>query len=65
MSDYKRLEISEVIYECVSRTELQDMYRERVEMMLDICDSMKDHDFRTETKTHTNHCRVKVIMLIT
>ncbi|XDV54191.1 hypothetical protein PO909_022540 [Leuciscus waleckii] len=50
MSDYKRLEISEVIYECVSRTELQDMNRESVELMLDICYS-RDYDFRTETNT--------------
>ncbi|XP_048031554.1 CD209 antigen-like protein C isoform X2 [Megalobrama amblycephala] len=33
-------------------TELQDMDRQRVEMMLDICDSMRDHDFRTEINTH-------------
>ncbi|XP_067290305.1 CD209 antigen-like protein E [Pseudorasbora parva] len=52
MSDYTRLEISAVIYECVSRTELQDIDRGRVEMMLDICDNMRDHDFRTETNTH-------------
>ncbi|XP_056103578.1 C-type lectin domain family 4 member M-like [Rhinichthys klamathensis goyatoka] len=51
MSDYKRLEISEVIYECVRRTEPQDMNRESVELMLDIGYSI-DHDFRTETNTH-------------
>ncbi|RXN06846.1 CD209 antigen-like protein [Labeo rohita] len=43
------LEISEVIYESVSKTELQDKDRETVEMMLDICDSVTDHHFRTET----------------
>lgn len=36
----------------MSRTELQDMDRETVEMMLDICDSMRDHDFETKTNTH-------------
>ncbi|XP_043105955.1 CD209 antigen isoform X2 [Puntigrus tetrazona] len=46
-SDCNRLEISEVIYECVS-SELQDKDRETVEKMMNI----RDHDFRKESNTH-------------
>ncbi|XP_056323486.1 CD209 antigen-like protein C [Danio aesculapii] len=49
MWDYKRLEISAVVYECVSRNELQDKNRETLEIMLDISESVRDQDFRTNT----------------
>uniref|UniRef100_A0A673HN71 C-type lectin domain-containing protein n=1 Tax=Sinocyclocheilus rhinocerous TaxID=307959 RepID=A0A673HN71_9TELE len=55
-SVYKSLaEMSDTIYDNVIRTETEGMKRERVEIMVDIYESVdhvRDHDFRTETNTH-------------
>lgn len=52
MTDYKKRDISVVVYECVSRLELQNKDRETAEMMLDITDGMRDQDFWTETNIY-------------
>nr|XP_055063219.1 C-type lectin domain family 4 member M-like [Misgurnus anguillicaudatus] len=47
--------MGEIIYDNVVSTESEGMNRQRTEMMVDIyecTDSVRDHDFRTETNTH-------------
>ncbi|XP_065146780.1 uncharacterized protein [Paramisgurnus dabryanus] len=47
MLNYKVQELTEVIYESVSRTEFQRMKKDRMKLMLEICDDVRDQDFRT------------------
>nr|XP_055063092.1 CD209 antigen-like protein C [Misgurnus anguillicaudatus] len=47
--------MGDIIYDNVVSTESEEMNIERMEMMVDIyecADSVRDHDFRTETNTH-------------
>ncbi|XP_073770839.1 uncharacterized protein [Danio rerio] len=52
MTDYKKRDISVVVYECVSRPEFHNKDSETAEMMLDISDGMIDQDFFTETNIY-------------
>nr|XP_055063218.1 CD209 antigen-like protein C [Misgurnus anguillicaudatus] len=58
--------MGEIIYNNVVSTESEGMNRERMEMMVDIyecADSVRDHDFNTETNTHQQHQQRTVIVL--
>ncbi|KAL0182556.1 hypothetical protein M9458_021931, partial [Cirrhinus mrigala] len=50
-----KAEMSDTIYDNVIGTKTKGINRDRVEMMVEIYESVdcvRDHDFRTETNTH-------------
>ncbi|XP_073672059.1 uncharacterized protein [Paramisgurnus dabryanus] len=59
--------MGEIIYDNVISTESEGMNRERIEMMVDIyecADSVRDHDFNTETNTHQKLQRTGLLCVL-